>query len=532
MVGDKKMAKAAGIVSLGTLLSRILGFVRDMIIAKMFGAGMLADAFFVAFRIPNMLRGLLGEGALSASFIPIFTEYLTKKNRVESWRMAGAALTTLALILTLVSLLGVLLAPILVRLIAPGFTAVPEKLRITILLTRLMFPYIFFVGLSALLMGILNSLGHFASPAFSPVMFNLSLIGAALFLAPHLREPILALAVGVLLGGLGQLMVQVPAAIKRGLPFRPYFDFANPALRRIGQLMAPGTVGLAITQVNVFISTLLASFLAEGSVSYIYYSFRLVHLPLGAFGVAIATVALPAMSSAVAQRSLERLKETFSFALRLAFFVTVPAMVGLLVFRVPIVHILFERGRFTRAMTLGTSEALLFFSLGLCFYVATRILVPVYHSFQDTRTPVKVGAVAVTGDILLSLLLMPYMKVNGLALATSLSSLMNVVLLVAILRKRLGPLGGDRIMRSFLQVCVASFAMGLLGWLSLRIYDPLAISWVLGKVLVLGVEFSLGVLVFLGVAFLLRLEELGFLWKLIVEKWGSKRQARELTLDG
>lgn len=518
MVGHKKIAKAAGVVSLATLISRILGFIRDMIIAKMFGAGMMADAFFVAFRIPNMLRALLGEGALSASFIPVFTEYLTKRSREESWRVAGASLTTLSLVLILVSFFGVLLSPILVRLIAPGFIGVPEKLRITILLTRIMFPYIFFVGLSALIMAILNSLGHFASPAFSPVMFNLSLIWAALFLAPRFQEPVLALAVGVLIGGLGQVLIQVPAAMRRGISFYPHFDLANPALRRVGHLMAPGTAGLAITQVNVFISTLLASFLAEGSVSYIYYSFRLVHLPLGAFGVAIATVTLPSMSSAVAERSIDKLKETFSFALRLALFITIPAMVGLIVFRVPIVHLLFERGRFTRDMTLGTSDALFFFSLGLCFYVVTRILVPVFYSFQDTRTPVKVGAIAVASDILFSLALMPTMKVNGLALATALSSIINVTLLITILRRRIGPLGGKPIMRFLSKVLMASISMGSLAWMSLEIYNPLTLSSLSGKVLVVGAQIFIGIFVFLGVALVLRIEELVFLGRIIGEK--------------
>ena len=502
------IARAAGVVSGATLLSRVLGFVRDLIIARTFGAGTTTDAFFAAFRLPNMLRELLGEGALSAAFIPVFTESLTKRGREAAWRLVWTVFTLLASLLVLLSLAGIVLAPALVRLIAPGFQALPSKLNLAILLARVMFPYILFVGLAALLMAILNAMGHFATPALSPTMLNIAMIGCALYLAPHLDPPILSLAIGVLLGGAGQLLIQIPVAWRRGMGAHRGLHLSDPSIRRIARLMAPGVAGLAVTQLNVFIGTLLASFLGEGSISILYYAFRLIQFPIGIFGVAIATAAFPTMARQAANHSLEEVGSTAAYALRLVLFVTLPSMVGLLVFRVPIVQLLFERGAFDRTVTLATADVLFFYALGLGAYVSTRVLVPAFYSIQDTGTPVKIGAVAVLVNVLSSLLLMRPLGAGGLALATALSSFVNLGLLLTTLRRRLGALGKESLWPPLLRMGVAAAAMGLFGLVLLHSYDPLTAEPVLYRAMVVALQLAASLAVFVVAAALLGSEEL------------------------
>jgi len=502
------IARAAGVVSGATLLSRVLGFVRDLIIARTFGAGTTTDAFFAAFRLPNMLRELLGEGALSAAFIPVFTESLTKRGREAAWRLVWTVFTLLASLLVLLSLAGIVLAPALVRLIAPGFQALPSKLNLAILLARVMFPYILFVGLAALLMAILNAMGHFATPALSPTMLNIAMIGCALYLAPHLDPPILSLAIGVLLGGAGQLLIQIPVAWRRGMSAHRGLHLSDPSIRRIARLMAPGVAGLAVTQLNVFIGTLLASFLGEGSISILYYAFRLIQFPIGIFGVAIATAAFPTMARQAANHSLEEVGSTAAYALRLVLFVTLPSMVGLLVFRVPIVQLLFERGAFDRTVTLATADVLFFYALGLGAYVSTRVLVPAFYSIQDTATPVKIGAIAVLVNVLSSLLLMRPLGAGGLALATALSSFVNLGLLLTTLRRRLGALGKESLWPPLLRMGVAAAAMGLFGLVLLHSYDPLTAEPVLYRAMVVALQLAASLAVFVVAAALLGSEEL------------------------
>ncbi len=502
-----RIARAAGVVSGATLLSRILGFVRDLIIARAFGAGTATDAFFAAFRLPNMLRELLGEGALSAAFIPVFTEAFTKRGRESAWRLAWTILTLLAVLLVLVSIAGILLAPWLIRLIAPGFQAIPSKLHLAIYLTRLMFPYILFIGVAALFMAILNSQGHFATPALSPSMLNIAMIGCALFLTPYVDPPIIALAIGVLIGGVGQLLIQIPAVWRRGMGAHRGFDLSDPAVGRISRLMAPGVAGLAITQVNVFIGTLLASLMGEGGISILYYAFRLIQLPIGVFGVAIATAAFPAMARQAANRSLGEVGATVAYALRLVLFVTLPAMVGLMVFRIPIVQLLFERGAFDRTVTLATAEVVLFYAFGLGAYVSNRILVPAFYSLQDTATPVKIGMVAVMVNIASSLLLMRPLGLAGLALATTLSSFVNLGLLLIALRRRLGQFP-ELSFRSLAQIGGAATAMALIAVSLVHFRDPVTVEPVLRRAGLLTFELVTSFTVFLAAVACMGSEEL------------------------
>ncbi|NJD68515.1 MAG: murein biosynthesis integral membrane protein MurJ [candidate division NC10 bacterium] len=522
-----KIARAAGVVSAATLLSRILGFVRDLIIARAFGAGTATDAFFAAFRLPNMLRELLGEGALSAAFIPVFTESFRTRGREGAWRLAWTVLSMLTLLLLAVSSVGIVFAPWLIRLIAPGFHAIPSQLDLAVYLTRVMFPYILLIGVAALFMAILNSQGHFATPALSPSVLNVAMIGCALFLTPHMDPPIVALAIGVLIGGGGQLLIQIPAILSGSRGVRWSLDVGDPAVGRIARLMTPGIAGLAVTQLNVFIGTLLASLMGEGGISILYYAFRLIQLPIGLFGVAIATAAFPAMARQAASRSLREVGATVAYAIRLVLFVTLPSMVGLMVFRVQIIQILFERGAFDRTVTLATADVLLFYAFGLGAYVSNRILVPAFYSLQDTATPVKIGMAAVVANIVASLLLMRPLGLAGLALATTLSSFVNLGLLLVCLQRRLGRLDGVRL-RSLAKVAGAAGLMAVIGLSLSYAYDPLTIESSLHRAAVLTVELVICGAVFLLAAAGMGSEELRGLLQWLI----SRRQKIEGTPSG
>ncbi|MDE2058653.1 MAG: murein biosynthesis integral membrane protein MurJ [candidate division NC10 bacterium] len=518
-----RIVRAAGVVSGATLLSRILGFTRDLIIARAFGAGTATDAFFAAFRLPNMLRELLGEGALSAAFIPVFTESFRTRGREGAWRLAWTVFTMLVLLLLAVSSVGIVLAPWLIRLIAPGFQAVPSKLDLAVYLTRLMFPYILFIGVAALFMAILNSQGHFATPALSSSMLNIAMIGCALYLTPYVNPPILALTIGVLIGGVGQLLIQIPAIWRRSKGTQWGIDVSDPAIRRITRLMTPGIAGLAITQVNVFVGTLLASLMGEGGISVLYYAFRLIQLPIGLFGVAIATAAFPTMARQAANRSLGEVAATVAYAIRLVLFVTLPSMVGLMVFRVQIIQLLFERGAFDRTVTLATAEVVLFYAFGLGAYVSNRILVPAFYSLQDTATPVKIGMVAVMVNIIASLLLMRPLGLAGLALATTLSSFVNLGLLLMALQRRLGRLNGLRI-RSLMQIAAAAALMALIALSLIHLRDPLTVEPSLRRAAVLTVEFVISVTAFVAAAACMGSDELRGLLRWLI---GRRRRIEE-----
>jgi putative peptidoglycan lipid II flippase len=385
---NHRLARAAGVVGLATMLSRVFGFIRDVIVARFFGAGLATDAFFVAFRIPNLLRRLFAEGSLTIAFVPVFTEYLKTKSREDAFELARVAFTLLSVILVVISLAGVIFSPAIVTVMAPGFRATPDKYALTVLLTRIMFPYIFFISLVALCMGILNSLRHFATPALSPVILNLCMIGAALFLRDYFAEPILALAIGVMIGGLLQLAVQLPVLFKLGVVLRPDFHFRHTGVRRIGALMLPAAFGAAVYQINIFISTLLASFLPEGSVSFLYYADRIVELPLGIFGIAIGTAALPSFSDQVARGHYEEMKKTISFSLRLMLFITIPAMIGIIALQEPIISVLFQRGQFDPRSSVLTAQALFWYTVGLWAFSTIRVVVAAFYALQDTKTPV------------------------------------------------------------------------------------------------------------------------------------------------
>ncbi len=456
---NSKVAKAAGIVGAATLVSRITGVIRDMVIAAFFGASWMTDAFWVAFRIPNMLRRLLGEGSLTVSFVPVFTEYLQKKTKEEALELAQNAFTILSAILAVVSVLGILLSPFIVGLIAPGFIAKPEQFALAVFLNRLMFPYIFFIALVALCMGILNSFRHFTAPALSPVMLNIAMIAAALLLYNVFSQPITALAVGVLIGGVLQLAMQWPALRKFGVKFRFRFHLRHPGIKQIGLLMLPAILGAGVGTINVFVGTILASLLPSGSVTYLFYADRIMEFPLGIFAIAIGTAALPSFSQHVAAGQMEELKSGISFSLRLMLFLTIPAMVALMALNLPIISVLFQRGAFDSQATIYTGQALFCYSLGLWAFAMLRVFVSAFYSLHDSKWPMKAAIITLIVNVLASLALMYPLKHNGIALAGSLSAAVNVLILAVVLKKKIGTYFDRAFYISILKIVLSSFVM-------------------------------------------------------------------------
>ncbi len=432
-----------------------------MVIAALFGSGMVADAFFVAFRIPNLLRRLFAEGSLTIAFIPVFTEYLNKKSRAEALELARVTLTILSVILVFVSIAGILLAPWIVRIQAFGFGSSGAKYHLTVLLTRITFPYIFLISIVAFFMGVLNSLKRFAAPAAAPIFLNVGIIGGAVLISPHLTQPIVGVAVGVIIGGILQVVLQVPWAKKEGMILWPKWNPAHPALKRIGVLMLPAVFGSAVYQLNQFIGTLLASFLPEGSISWLYYADRIVQFPLGIFGIAISTAALPTLSEHAALENISEFSKTLEHALRMVFFITFPALVGLLVLGQPIVRLIYQRGAFDIHASFMTYRALVFYSLGLWAFSGIRILVSAFYAMQDTKTPVMVAVCALFANLILSLALMGPMKHAGLALSLSCASGIQFILLVVSLKRKAPHLVLSPVIGSVVKSSVASITMGL-----------------------------------------------------------------------
>ncbi len=460
----KGILKAAGVLGSATILSRIMGMVRDMVTSRLFGAGMATDAFFAAFQIPNMLRRFFAEGALTAAFVPTFSETLVQEGEEQARELANLCFTLLTIVVALITLLGILLSPLIISLMFPGFAQVAGKFELTVLLNRVMFPYLFFISLVALCMGILNTVRHFFTPAISTVFLNIAMILAALLLRPFFQYPITALAVGVLLGGLIQLLLQLPVLWKKGFPIRPRFGFSDAKVKKIALLMLPATVGVGVYYLNITVGNILASLLPQGSVSYLYYAQRLFEFPQGVFTVSVAQAVLPAMSRQAAEGDLVAMKDSLNYGVRLTLFVTIPALVGLIVCAEPLMTLLFMGGQFEYAMAQQSAIALVYYSLGLSCVALVRVLAPAFYALKDTKTPVLTAFVAFLLNLGFSLWLMGPLKHGGLALASSLSALGNMLLLFWLLRRRAGLLGGRRMVRTALSAVAASVPMGLVSW--------------------------------------------------------------------
>jgi putative peptidoglycan lipid II flippase len=515
----RSVVKAAGVIGVATFSSRILGFIRDMVLARLFGATPAADAFFVAYRIPNLLRELFAEGSMSSAFIPVFAEYQTLKSKRDAWELASAIFTTLLTVVIGVTLVGILTASGIVWLLAPGFHNDPVKLGMTTLLTQIMFPYLIFISLAALAMGILNSMRSFAAPAFSPVFFNIFIIGCALFLSPVMSEPILGVAIGVVAGGLAQFLMQLPGLRRCGMLFGFRFQPGHPGVRRIGALMLPSLLGLSVTQINITVSTILASFFAGGP-TYLFYGMRLIQFPLGIFGVALATAILPTLSAQAARGAIDELRTTLGFGLRMILFIILPAMLGLILLRQPIIHLFFEHGTFTPHDTAETAVAVLCYSVGLWAFGGVRIIVSAFYSLQDTRTPAVSAAIAVAANLVFSLLLMSSLGAAGLALATALAAMVNGGILVAVLHRRLGGVDWGSVGRSLLRVLAASTPLiAICVWVTTAQVWTHPGDWI-EKSIMLSVAIGLSAIGYLGIHALLKSEELNMVWEMVRKKLG------------
>ena len=516
--------RALGSIGAATLLSRVLGFARDMIVALMFGAGTTTDAFFVAFRIPNVLRRLLAEGALSTAAIPVFSEYLVNRSRDEFLRMLRAVFAATLIVLTVVTLAGIVLAPWLLRVIAPGFTEDPARETLAVLLTRVMFPYLLLVGLAALAMGVLNVEGRFFASALGPAVLNVGMIAGVVTFARVVDPPILSLAFGVLAGGAGQILVQVPSVRKAGFLVAPSLE-RHPALGRIVRLLLPSVFGLAAVQVTVFVNTLLASLLPAGAISFLYYADRVMEFPLGIFGVALASASLPAMSRQAAAGDLRAVADTLNFALRLSFFVAVPATVGLVLLREPITRVLFERGRFGPDDTVATAAALAAYAAGLAGFAGARIAAQAFYAIGEAGIAVRVGIVSVVANVFIALALMGPMQHAGLALASSLAAWLNLLLLVVVARRRFGPIGGRSLCVSVVRTLGASATVIALCLVMLGLWPHRAGA--VHEALWLAVAIAGGGVAYWGATVLLRAPERLALIRIL--PWPGSRSRRAAT---
>ncbi|MCG7201304.1 murein biosynthesis integral membrane protein MurJ [Marinobacter pelagius] len=429
------LLRSSGVVGVMTMLSRVLGLVRDMVIARYFGAGAGADAFFVAFKIPNFLRRLFAEGAFSQAFVPVLSSYRENRDISEVKRLVNAVAGSLGLVLLGVTLVAMLGSPVLTAVFAPGFFDDDVKFALTSDMLRITFPYLLMISLTAFAGGILNSYDRFAVPAFTPVLLNLAMIGAAIWLSPVMSEPVMALAWGVFIAGALQLFFQLPFLMQLGLTPRPKVDYRHEGVRRILKLMAPALFGVSVSQINLLLDTVLASFLQTGSVSWLYYSDRLSELPLGVFGIAIATVILPSLSRKHAAASADQFAATLDWAVRAVLLIGLPAALALALLAEPLIATLFHYGEVTDRDVTMAAHSLRAYSAGLLAFMLIKVLAPGFFAREDTATPVKIGVIAMVANMAFNLALIVPLAHAGLALATSLSAWLNGFLLWRGLRK-------------------------------------------------------------------------------------------------
>ncbi|MBU0594151.1 MAG: murein biosynthesis integral membrane protein MurJ [Gammaproteobacteria bacterium] len=499
------LLKALATVGGMTLISRILGFLRDAIIARAFGAGIATDAFFVAFKLPNLLRRLFAEGAFSQAFVPILAEYKTRRGHDATRDLVDHVATLLALILLGVSLIGMLAAPVVIYISAPGFSATPEKFDLTVQLLRYIFPYIFFISLVSLAGGILNTYSRFSVPAFTPALLNLSFIGCALWLAPHMNPPVLALAVAVLLGGVLQLGFQLPFLVKVGLLPRFRLNLKDEGVWRILKLMGPAVFGVSIAQISLLINTIFASFLVTGSVSWLYYADRLMEFPTGMLGVALGTILLPSLAKHYSDDSPEQFSSLLDWGLRLTLMLALPAALALAMLAVPLISTLFYYGKFSAHDLWMTREALVAYSAGLVGLIMVKVLAPGFYARQNIRTPVKIAIFTLFATQLMNLAFVWKLQHTGLALAIGLGACINASLLYYQLRRHqiFQPQSGWLVF--LLKLGVALTVMGATLW---YVMGPQA-AWLTGDILDRALHLSWVVIVGAG-AYFAALGLLGF----------------------
>ncbi len=546
------VAKSAGIVSIAVMFSRVLGLVREMIFARYFGAGFLYDAYQAAFTIPNVLRDLFAEGALSAAFVKVFTDYQINKSEAEAWKLASLVLNALAVILSLVTILGILCTPYLVSIVASGFS--PEKAALTVTMTQIMFPFILLVALAAVAMGVLNTKGIFGIPASASTVFNVVSIlvglGFAYWLsggswdaaqdkytvpAASAQWAILGMAIGTLIGGAAQFAMQIPSLLKVGFRFSPILSFTDEGVKKIMRLMAPAILGTSAVQINVLVNLAFVSSI-DGGRSWLSYAFRLMQFPIGVFGVAIGTASIPVLSRMASEGKFNDFRKTLSSSLNLVFLMTLPSACGLIILGEPIIRLLYSRGAFKESDVPMTAYALAGYSIGLTGYAAIKILSPAFYALDDAKTPMIIAVCSIAVNALASFLFRNWLSNFGVspeypsgyghvgvALATSSVALVNFFALALMMRKRIGRIDGRAIISAFMRIAIASAVMSVICYFSYHfLVNQFGISGFIYKIIEAFVPIVLGGIVFILMAKILRINEINKLFNSLARKLGRK----------
>lgn len=517
------LARSAGLIGVATLGSRVLGLARNVAIAYFFGAGFAVDAYSVAARLPVLLRELFAEGAMSAAFVPTFARTLARGGPEAAWRLASQVLNALLLVTGAIVVAGIVFADPLVRLYAGGYGEIPGKLELTIQLTRITMPFLTLIALAAVFMGMLNAMRQFFLPALSPAMFNIGLIAGAVAsgwvgttLGVH---PIVALGYGFVLGGFAQMAVQYPALRSVGFRHQWVLDPKDRGLREVLSLMGPGTLGQAAGQINLLVTTILATDLGEGPLSWLMYAFTFMYLPIGIFGVAVSTASIPDLAIHAGDRAWHEMRRVLSAGLRLMLMLNVPSCVGLMVLAAPIIELTLEWGRFTAADTAAVAAALLFYAPGLLGYSVVKIATPSFYAMGDARTPVLISVASIVANIVLSLLLVRGLGYLGLALATTLASSVNAGLLLLLLSRRLGGLDGRRVLSALIKITLASLVMGAVAWwVEGRLHDLMPDPALASRLVRLAGSIAAGVGALALMAAALRLEEFTIVLRRLVTR--------------
>ncbi len=538
------VAKSAGIVSIAVMFSRVLGLVREQIFAFYFGAGFLYDAYQAAFTIPNVLRDLFAEGALSAAFVKVFTDYQIKKGEQAAWRLASLVLNALAVVLSVIVILGILLTPYLVSIVASGFS--PEKAALTVTMTQIMFPFILLVALAAVAMGVLNTKGVFGIPASASTVFNIVSIIFGLAFAYWLSDggwlsssdktavpsasaqwAIIGMAIGTIIGGAAQFLMQIPSLYKVGFRFAPILSFTDEGVRKVMRLMAPAILGTSAVQINVLVNLAIVSGI-DGGRSWLSYSFRLMQFPIGVFGVAVGTASIPVLSRLASEGKIKDFRDTLSSSMNLVFLMTLPSACGLIVLGEPIIRLIYERGKFDAADTSMTAFALAGYSIGLTGYAAIKVLSPAFYALDDAKTPMIIAIVSIAVNAVASFifrdLLTPYGYGHvGVALATSVVALVNFFALALMMRKRIKRLNGREIISGFTRIAIASAVMSAVCWFSYYfLHQQFGGKGFLFKAIECFAPIALGGMTFLAMAKLLRISEIDKIYNALARKLGRK----------
>ena len=546
------VAKSAGIVSIAVMFSRILGLVREMVFANFFGAGFINDAYQVAFRIPNVLRDLFAEGALSAAFVKVFTDYQILKTEEEAWKLASLVLNALVVILSVITILGIIFSPQIVSLIADGFS--PEKAALATTLTRIMFPYILFVAMAALAMGVLNTKGNFGVPASSSTVFNIVSIflglgfaywlsggdwgktGKTGFPSDAAQWAIIGMSIGTLIAGASQFLMQVPSLLKIGFRFSPLLNFADEGVRKVGRLMAPAIIGTSAVQINVLVNTYFVTDI-NGGVSWLGYAFRLMQFPIGVFGVAIGTASIPVLSRLASQKNFDEFRTTLSSSIKLVFLLTLPSACGLVVLGQPIIRLIYQRGAFTESDVPMTAYALAAYAIGLTGYAAIKILSPAFYALDDAKIPMIIAVCSIIVNFIACYYFMELFSTYGVspeypdgfghvgvALATSCVALVNFFALAVMMKKRIGRINGGEIFASFLKIAVASAIMSAVSYFSYYfLASRLGIKGFPVKLIDALVPIILGAITFFIAAKLLGVKELNQFVNMFMRKFLRKQ---------